>query len=70
MGLLFLVSLALSLECQSKKCQRINQLFMRIHYDSSETGLQTGSELGEGGLKGSAETTKTMHLALQSQELS
>lgn len=30
-GFLFLVSPALSLERQSKKCQRINQLFTRIH---------------------------------------
>lgn len=33
--LLFLVSLALCLGCQSKKCQCINQLFMRIHYMTS-----------------------------------
>lgn len=51
---LFLVAPALGLECQSEKCQRINQLFMRIHFSTPphwETIRQKASHLGEGKLK-------------------
>lgn len=51
---LFLVAPVLGLECQSEKCQCINQLFMRIHFSTPphwETIRQKASHLGGGKLK-------------------
>lgn len=62
------------LECQSKKCQRTNQLFMRIHCTPpphwGNKQAESFFHQGEGKVKKSTEKIKTMHLALQSPQLS